>query len=56
MAKINVQSPNIRYTPEAIEADYEYETVKCTKDGKTNTIKVLFYLNQIATCLLIPLI
>ena len=40
MATINVQSPNIRYTQELIEADYEYENVRCVKDEKTNSIKV----------------
>lgn len=38
--KVNVQSPNIRYTDETIEADYEYDNVKCIRDEKTNSIKV----------------
>lgn len=40
MAAINVQSPNIRYSAESIEADYEYESVRCVKDDKANSIKV----------------
>ena len=46
--KVNVQSPNIRYTDETIEADYEYDNVKCIRDEKTNSIKVndsLFFFN-----------
>ncbi|KAH7637937.1 Inositol-3-phosphate synthase 1-B [Dermatophagoides farinae] len=38
--KVNVQSPNIRYTDETIEADYEYDNVKCIRDEKTNSIKI----------------
>ncbi|OTF82306.1 inositol-3-phosphate synthase 1-A-like protein [Euroglyphus maynei] len=38
--KVNVQSPNIRYTDETIEADYEYDNVKCIPDDKTNSVKV----------------
>jgi len=37
---LQVQSPNIRYTQENIEADYEYENVRCAVDERTNTIKV----------------
>lgn len=40
MATVNVQSPNIRYSEQAIEADYEYENVRCVKDEKSNSIKV----------------
>lgn len=40
MATVNVQSPNIRYSESLIEADYEYENVRCVKDEKTNSIKV----------------
>lgn len=39
MAKINVQSPNVRYTEDTIEADYEYDNVKCVQD-KAGNIKV----------------
>lgn len=42
---VNVQSPNIRYTESLIEADYEYENVRCVKDEKTNSIKVSVTLN-----------
>lgn len=40
--KVNVQSPNIRYTDETIEADYEYDNVKCIRDEKTNSVKVSY--------------
>lgn len=39
MATVNVQSPNIRYSESLIEADYEYENVRCVKDEKTKSIK-----------------
>lgn len=38
--KLIIQSPNIRYYDDVIEADYEYENVRCKKDDKTSTIKV----------------
>lgn len=40
MAKINVQSANIRYTDDLIEADYQYDNVKCVHDPKNDSIKV----------------
>lgn len=39
MSKISVQSPNIHYSDEAIEADYEYDNVKCIFDQRTDSIK-----------------
>lgn len=41
MAKVIVQSPNIRYSDDAIEADYEYDNVKCVQDGKAGSVKVI---------------
>ena len=38
--KVSVQSPNVRYTDDTIEADYEYENVKCKLDEKTGAYKV----------------
>lgn len=40
MAKVNVQSPNVRYNDDAIEADYEYDDVKCVQDEKSDSVKV----------------
>lgn len=39
MSVIQVQSPNVRYTEEYIEADYKYETTEVVKD--TNILKVI---------------
>lgn len=39
-AKVLVTSPNVRYYDHVIEADYEYENVKCKKDDKTGVVKV----------------
>jgi hypothetical protein len=35
-----VDSPNIKYTDEHIEADYVYESVKCVRDEETKRITV----------------
>lgn len=35
MPLIHVESPNVRYTEEYIEADYKYETTEVVKDNKT---------------------
>ncbi len=37
---IVIQSPNVRYYEDVIEADYEYDNVRCKKDEKTGNIKV----------------
>lgn len=37
---LKIESPNVRYTADAIEADYVYETVKCIKDDETKKIIV----------------
>lgn len=56
MARINVQSPNIRYSDGAIEADYEYENVKCVHDTKSNTIKVSRQKYSLSiVCLFLPI-
>ena len=41
MANIHVQSPNIRYTENTIESDYEYDSVRCVQDS--NGLKVSFF-------------
>ncbi|KAI1298747.1 Inositol-3-phosphate synthase 1-A [Halotydeus destructor] len=38
--KLQIQSPNLRYEDKAIEADYQYENVRCVRDERNNTIKV----------------
>ena len=35
-----IESPNVRYTEDAIESDYVYESVKCVKDEQTKKITV----------------
>lgn len=37
-----VDSPNVKYTDEHIEADYVYESVKCVRDEETKRITVSF--------------
>lgn len=38
--KLLVRSPNITYTDDFIEAEYEYENVRCRRDTNTNIIQV----------------
>ena len=42
MANIHVQSPNIRYSERSIEADYEYDSVRCVQDSNGLKVSVLF--------------
>jgi len=41
-----VDSPNVKYSEEHIEADYVYESVKCVKDAETKRITVSTFLQN----------